>query len=71
METRGLTEKPFVLLLFRGLALSSHARSNSATKSGEKKEFSNRLVECTGPGVDGKGFVIWTKVCVPILITKN
>ena len=35
------------------------------------KEGSNNLVECTGPGVDGTGCVIWTNIWVPTLLPKN
>ena len=48
------------------------SRTNStSTNSAKKDEGSNHLVECTGPGIDGSGCVIWTNIWVPMLIPKN
>ena len=48
------------------------SRTNStSTNPAKKDEGSNHLVECTGPGIDGSGCVIWTNIWVPMLIPKN
>ena len=49
------------------------SRTNStSTNPAKKEEGSNHLVECTGPGMDGRsGCVIWTNIWVPMLIPKN
>lgn len=48
------------------------SRTNStSTNTAKKDEGSNHLVECTGPGIDGSGCVIWTNIWVPMLIPKN
>ena len=49
----------------------SRTNSTSAQNPTKKEEGSNHLVECTGPGVDRSGCVIWTNIWVPTLIPKN
>ena len=49
----------------------SRTNSTSAQNPTKKEEGSNHLFECTGPGVDGSGCVIWTNIWVPTLIPKN
>ena len=44
-----------------------HTRTNSATDSGMKQEDSNHFVECTGPVVDGNGWIIWVPTLKPEL----
>ena len=50
---------------------SARNPSTSSINQGKKEEGSNPLIECTGPGVDGNGCVIWTNVWVPTQIPKN
>ena len=50
---------------------TSRTNSTSAQIPTKKEEGGNHLVECTGPGVDGSGCVIWTDVWVPTLVPKN
>ena len=50
---------------------SARNPSTSSTNQGKREEGSNNLIECTGPGVDGNGCVIWTNVWVPTQIPKN
>ena len=50
---------------------SARNPSTSSINQGKKEEGSNHLIECTGPGVDGNGCVIWTNVWVPTQIPKN
>ena len=45
--------------------------SASAPNSAKKYDGSNHVVECTEPGMDGNGCIIWTNVWVPTLIPKN
>ena len=49
----------------------TRTNSTSAQNPTKKEEGSNQLVECTGPRVDGSGYVIWTNIWVPTLIPKN
>ena len=50
---------------------SARNPSTSSTNQDKKEEGSNHLIECTGPGVEGNGCVIWTNVWVPTQIPKN
>ena len=50
---------------------SARNPSISSTNQGKKEEGSNHLIECTGPGVDWNGSVIWTNVWVPTQIPQN
>ena len=47
----------------------SRTNSTSAQNPTKKEESSNHLIECTGPGVDGNGCVIWTNIWVQTLIS--
>ena len=49
----------------------SRTNSTSTQNPAKKEEGSIHLVECTGPGVDESGCVIWNNTFVPTLIPKN
>ena len=49
----------------------SRRNSPSTQNMAKMEEGSNHLVECTGPGVDGSGCVIWSNIWVPTLIPQN
>ena len=49
----------------------SRTNSTSAQNPTKNDECGNHLFQCTGPGVDGSGCVIWTNIWVPTLIPKK
>ena len=62
----------FFRLIVKTTVKMGPSRTNStSTNPAKKDEGSNHLVECTGPGSDGSGCVIWTNIWVPMLIPKN
>ena len=45
--------------------------STSARYPAKEDDGNNHIVECTGPGMDGNGRIIWTNVWVPTLFSNN